>query len=439
MVQTLPVSLLLVMLSGCTYIQKLVPGHKEAQQNADELQAQQLRVMRFADEYAGRVIEVVNRFQRDSVRPEERLVAENWKLSQAQSAYTSASGPSPITNTLDLVVLATLSRLVMEDVWVSELYNERARPILEAHRQLEQRSWELLDGVLTDAQTARLHEIITSWRSEHPNVRAVAYIHFTDFAKSIGAPGPAESASKGSLFSVISIDPFSHLDPAVREITQTRQLAERSIYYAQRVPNLMDMQLERLTYQLASMPETKALLADANRVSLAGSAADQLVKTLPDIIAKERQALITQVVQELNGERATVGAVTGDLRTTLQAGTETANALHATLETLDRISERFAPKPGAPPKAEEDRPFDIREYTEMLRNLTVTVRELETLTQRTDVALPAARAIAEDATTRVNNIVDRLFWRLVLLVLITIAATFAGRFAYRAIVIRTER
>jgi hypothetical protein len=38
------------------------------------------------------------------------------------------------------------------------------------------------------------------------------------------------------------------------------------------------------------MPETRALLADLDRISLLGSAAEQLVNTLPQTLATERQA-----------------------------------------------------------------------------------------------------------------------------------------------------
>ena len=51
---------------------------------------------------------------------------------------------------------------------------------------------------------------------------------------------------------MLGLDPLTQLDPAVREITQTRELAERTIYYMQRAPSLLDMQLERITYQLAA-------------------------------------------------------------------------------------------------------------------------------------------------------------------------------------------
>ena len=155
-----------------------------------------------------------------------------------------------------MVVLATLSRMVIEDSWVREQYGERAEALRDTHRQLEPRAWGLLEEVLTEEQRAQLRKVIDEWRARNPKVRTVAYIHFHDFAKAIGHPTPAEAKKRGNLFAVIGLDPLSTLDPAVREIAQTRHLAERAIFYLQRAPRLIDMQVERMTYGIAAMPET---------------------------------------------------------------------------------------------------------------------------------------------------------------------------------------
>ena len=60
--------------------------------------------------------------------------------------------------------------------------------------------------------------------------------------------------------------------------------AERSIFYLQRMPTLLDLQVERLAYEMAVQPEAKALLADLGRASLVGSASDRLVESLPDLL-----------------------------------------------------------------------------------------------------------------------------------------------------------
>ena len=423
------------LLSGCSTIQQMLPAHREAQERAENLRELQHRVMRFADEYAGRTKEVLAGYQATATRPEDRLIAQNWKLQQAESAYTIASGQSAVTNVLDMIVLATLSRMVITDVWLAEHGDERVGPVLETHQSLEEGAWDLVKDGVTEGQAAQLREVIERWRQENPKVQSVAYIHFGDFAKAIGLPRPGEEQSSSNLFSVLGLDPLSGLDPAIREVAQTRELAERAIFYLQRTPSLLNMQVERLTYQFAVMPETRSALADFDRISLVGSAADRLVGTLPGLLASEREALLSQLMQELNEGSATVGALSGDVRSTLQAGTETASALNETLETLDRITARFA-TPGASTKPKDAPPFDIRQYTEMIRELTVASRELNALAQGLDTTLPL---VTQDAAAHVDAILDRVFLQLLVLVVVAIAATLLAALAYRAATIRMQR
>ena len=429
------VVMLAACVAGCSAFQNMKPGAREAKLSAQQAHDMQFKVMRFADEYAGGVSESMGRLQKSAVSAEERLAVQTWKHQQVESAYTFASGPNWVANAVDMVVLASLTRMVLEGAWVRETYGDRARHVLETHIRLENRAWELVAGFLTTDQRERLKLIVEEWRRENPDVRAVTYIHFTDFAKSSGATLDSERKRSDSLFSLLRLDPFNALDPAVREIAETRQLAERTIFYLQRAPGLLDMQIERMSYAFAVMPETKALLADLDRISLLGTAAETLVNTLPQTLATERQALIAQLMSEIEARSEAIGGVTEQLRATLMAGTDTAKALHATLESLDRITARFATRPGASATGKKP-PFDIREYTAMLQELAATTRELNALAERVDGALPAVHRATEDAALRVEGLANILFWRLVLLLVIVIAMCFVAALAYRGTVAR---
>src|SRR5688500_16022011 len=80
---------------------------------------------------------------------------------------------------------------------------------------------------------------------------------------------PTVLASAGAwAFSVVrSWRKLAGLDPAVRQIEQTRLLAERMIYYLQRVPYVVSLQVDRMTSDLLVRPEVRDLLADTDRVS----------------------------------------------------------------------------------------------------------------------------------------------------------------------------
>jgi hypothetical protein len=330
--------------------------------------------------------------------------------------------------------------MVIDDTWAGAGSGPGVQNVQETYRSLEAESWQLLNGALTDEQIASLHETITKWRAQNPNVRAVAYIHFRDFAL---AAGPSnQGTASGGLLSLVGIDPLANLDPAVQEIAQTRQLAERAIYYMQRAPDLLDMQVERLSYQIAVMPETRSLLASADRASLVGSASDQLVDKLPEMLDHEREALVAQLTQTLNSESATLGTLAGQLRTALQAGTDTASAVNGALQTFERISSQFTSKPPQPasaPPQPKGPPFDIRNYTAMLEQASITARELENLAQHGDALAPALRSATQDAAVQARGILNHLFLLLVLLVLVIAAAALLAALAYRRLSLRFAR
>lgn len=417
--------------SSCATMRRFLP-EDESRRQAQHLQEMQLRVMRFADEYSGRIAEPIQRFVTSGVSPEDRLRAQNWRLGQATSAYTIASGPSPVVNALDMIVLTTLSRMVIEDFWVNELYGTKAIALLDVHRSLEQEAWKVTEGTLNEEQRAQLHAMIDKWRAEHPRVRAVAHVHFADFAKTVGRSVQDPAHSGGGLFAFFGLDPLSNLDPAVREIEQTRQLAERTIYYVQRAPNLLDMQIERLAYQLAVMPEVKDALLDVNRVSLAAAAAGDLARDLPASFARERHATITDLTSALDSEQAELRRLMSDLRDTLAAGSSTSDSVTATIRTLDSLVARFTPQrhPSSQPSA-PSRPFDITEYAATAREVASAAQDLRSLIAQVDASSAGVEQLTAGASQNLQALVDHAFWRGVYLILILAVAVLAAALAYR--------
>ena len=105
------------LLSSCAVTNRLF-RNTAAEERAAALLQLQLTVMRFADEYTVRVADQVVAFQRGTDDPGERLTAQGWLVSQATAAFTIASGPNPELNAIDMLVFASLSRMVIEDRWV---------------------------------------------------------------------------------------------------------------------------------------------------------------------------------------------------------------------------------------------------------------------------------------------------------------------------------
>jgi hypothetical protein len=422
------------LLSGCAVTNRLFRD-RAAEERAAALLQLQLAVMRFADEYTAWVTERVDVFQRSTDDPGERLAAQSWLVSQATSAFTIAAGPNPELNAIDMVVFATLSRMVIEDRWVGELYGPRAEGLLVAHRGLEERIWNYAPMLLSEAQVIELRSGIEAWHRKNPVVRAVPFIHFEDFAFATGAT-PAGAASSGSIFSFLGLDPLSNLDPAVRELAQTRQLAERAVYYGQRAPKLISMEAQRLAFELAMTPESVGLLQNVDRIGGAAQATGNLAANLPRLFAEERSAAIEQLTGILDARQSELQALAAELRSTLEAGGTTSDSVRETIAALDVLLARFD-RPASATARADSRPFDVTEYTEALRVMGETAQQLQMLLGQADGKMPALNQASERATGQLVSLVDHVYWRLVQLILVLVAAGVVGALGYRAVMRRS--
>ena len=422
------------LLSGCGVTNRLFRD-RAAEERAASLLQTQLSVMRFADEYTAWINERVVIFQQSTVDPAERLEAQSWLVSQATGAFTIAAGSNPELNVIDMLVFTTLSRMVIEDRWVGEIYGARAEGLLAAHKALESRAWSFAPSLLSPAQIEELRSGIEAWHRENPLGRAVPFIHLEDFAFATNAT-PTGSTSSGSIFSFLGIDPLSNLDPAVREIAQTRQLGERAVYYAQRAPKLISMEAQRLAFAMAVTPEAAGLLQSVDRIGGAAKTTSTLAADLPRLLAEERSAAIEQLTGILDQRQGELQALVVELRSALEAGGSTSDSVRETIVTLDALLARFD-RPASATARTGSRPFDVTEYTEALRVMGETAQQLQVLLVQTDGKVPALSQASARATGQLASLVDHVYWRLVQLILVLVAASVLGALGYRAIVRRT--
>ena len=403
------------LLCGCSSLQ--VFNKHDSEERAEQLEAVQLKAMQFADLYVGQIIGPLNTLQAQTLDPRVRLDAQNWKISQATAAYTNASEPNPVAGAMDMLVLAALSRMVVDEETASPSGQLRSTQLRDAHRKLEDRAWELGSALLDEQQRSTLRMAIEKWRVANPDVRAVSLVHFGDLSQTL-IPEESEGFMSKGLLGLIGIEPLRGLDPAVREIAQTRQLAQRSVYYIERAPGLLDMQIERLVYQLAVAPESRRLLENADGLADAAQQAGRLAAVLPAVVAQEREAAITQIGDQLNAQQGKMRALSRDLRKMLDAGTSTSDSINTTVQSLDALMARFKPSKATPPvpgTGAETKPSGVANFTQVLREMSRTADALRGLMVTLDQSTAGAERLATTAVANGKSVVDYLVLRVILL------------------------
>ena len=185
----------------------------------------QLRGMRFADEYVGlhhsadKALSGVDRQQRvrSAQGPELAAVPGHRRLYHRQWS-------KPFINVVDMVVLATLSRMVIDDAWGGERFGERAAPLRDAYHRLEPLALEIAKGVLPPDQIAELQQRNSRMACAKSTCDCDFVCALPRYRWLHGQPRSGGIAIRSAGFShMLGLDPFSSLDPAVREITQSQR------------------------------------------------------------------------------------------------------------------------------------------------------------------------------------------------------------------------
>jgi hypothetical protein len=135
---------------------------RRAQEATAQLAELSQTCQRFADNYVGQVLEVTGPIV-ESTRSADTLNQRScWMLTQVNSAYTNATGPSPILCYLDFVVLASLSRMVAEDTLI-DIDGDLMSPLLAVYRGLEQEAWTNVAELLNPEQLDELRGLVQKW------------------------------------------------------------------------------------------------------------------------------------------------------------------------------------------------------------------------------------------------------------------------------------
>ncbi len=339
-----------LVLAGCQTLRSMSPrARKDAETAARLLQLQQQN-MRFADNYVMRLMEAVRVAELRAADPMQRYHLSGWLLAQAVTAYSAASGDNAVMAALDLVSLATLSRAVVE-VSGPKRFPQQADAVLAVHRELEAEAWKLAADFLTPTQQADLRRVLLDWRAQHMDVETAPFVRFREFVNVMpSTTAQKTTATPTSLMGLVGLDPMAGLDPAVRQVEQSRLLAERAIYFAQRVPFIVDLQLDRSLNRIMVDPDTRALLAQTASISTSAERFAAVAEALPDEFSQEREALIRQLSELLTTQQATLLPMLVELRGALEAGNLTATSVDGAVRSIDALVARFkappAPAPG---------------------------------------------------------------------------------------------
>jgi hypothetical protein len=413
----------------------------------------QADLMSYADRYASIAAQAIDDVHALEPPPEVQRLFTADLVYGAASAYTIAADADAQVALLDMVVLASLGRMIFEEHWLV-LYGEFARPVVTALTNLEDQAWEITHTILSPEQQVELRERIEAFGAANPGLTTFSHLRFADFPSKRDSSTLKPGTSGGMFKTVRQI---------TDQVEQTRLLAERAMYLSTRLPLLggffADIWVsrisfnpavdgviedidtfvevsERLAFAAEQLPQQITSERTETILQLVGEFAAERQQTVDHVfvnIARERQMIVDQLVAE---EQRLTG-VLAELRTTIEAGNELTLSVDALAERLDIGAEEEGQ---AGESVEPAKPFDIEDYRQTLIQATAAIQDLNDLVGSThrlidsdgaDRLVPQVATAIDDVGTMGEAMIDRVFARAILFLILALVGFIAARLAYR--------
>jgi hypothetical protein len=303
--------MLCALLTGCSSAPRSEAGKLPADQvgrptvTGAEAQSLQSSVMALADTSMQRIASEIS-LARKGATPEARRDEMSTRLALSSSIVAIAMQPDAVDALADLLTFTTLTADAQRVAALGKEAESYEARLLRALEQNDVDAWHVAERWVNEPTRIAFRQHILSWKGSRSSAAEVAFVRLADVKRA----GSTSVESDSGL--------FDSLHAATQQFDQTRMLAERSLFLAQRMPFLMRLQMEVYTGNALATKEAQQTQAQLEQMSsimetvstmLAGMAqqiANERKAALDDLfghIEEERKASLEQVQEIVKGER----------------------------------------------------------------------------------------------------------------------------------------
>ena len=390
-------------------------------------------LMSFSDDFAVAIATEVDAMMSAYEDPAKRQAALRRKLRPAQASMVTAASPNPDVALIDMVVLVSLERLAVEEHWNPTVFGEDGAGLLAALVRMEARIWTLADRVLTPEQRAQLKTAIDNWVDNNDISKAASFMRLGNFAEE-RLRTTTTSGGRGA---------FSSVKRTVSEVEEMRLMADRAMFYAQRLSVLLSWQMEYTVGEMLLKPELQTTFDNAGTLVEAVSQLVDIVDRLPEdidattestferaaeLLVDQRQELLDllesqdprfrSALEDVNSTIDTANGLTVEANRLVDAVDDLTTSLDVDSSTLDKLPEMAEVRGSL---------ADASALVEQSIELTESLRSL---LGSSDLDESIGRL--EDLEQAGDRWIGKLFRTAVILILLFFACALATALAYRA-------
>jgi len=365
-------------------------------------------LLRFADNFILSASLATESLKHDGV-PVDREFMVLAKVRLSSDMIALVTGSNSLNNLISTLIYTQSMRLSIDEYWrpvqFGDSANAMAKVLDERNRELE----EYAAKILTPRQIDELHQVIDRWHKNHPssehNIGELANISTVNQILKVANQTVANDGSY-SVFSLLDLDPLASLDPATRELTETRLFGERTLFLTQRLPQLMEWQMELLAYRTGRLPEVSSIVDSAAGISKSSERFSLTIADLPAIIHREQEAFMAHLKEQQVG----LDQLAKNSAHTFSEGARMADATREVLATYRSILDQMSKESEEHPESE---PFSIRDWGESATRIEKMSLSLQALLGEvtTDGGSTEIQKIGDITEAAAQRIIDYALWR----------------------------
>ena len=223
--------------------------------------------------------------------PEERRDDMNTRVVLSSALIAIAMQPDPVDALADMLTHTTLTADAQRVAAMGKSADTPEARLLQALQQNDADAWQLAEQWVNEPTRVAFRARILAWEGNRTSAVGVAFVRLTDIKRA----GSTSVESGGGM--------FDSLRTATAQMDQTRLLAERSLFLAQRFPFLMRWQTEVYTGNALATKEAQQTQAQIERMSAIMTSMSQLLAGLAEQVSRERQATFTDLFSHVSSER----------------------------------------------------------------------------------------------------------------------------------------
>jgi len=291
-------------------------------------------VMDMADDYIASLGESVYLLTRSgTLDPKGRWLAQSFLRNGVGASLDIAVGPNPAVSLLDLLVLTSLQAWSFEAHWIPAGIGEAGLPALDRLKRAETDAWISARGVLSEEQLRTLQNLIDAWIKENPDRTVVALVRFNEF---VDGRKISSQTMRGQARGLLQ-----EADKAIAAVDNARLLGERLLWFAGRYPYLLGEQTELTAYRLVDQPEGAQLMAAIKSIQQLSDILSERAGKIQSDLDEQQAAFFARIAAE---RAAAIAQLQAALETTVRESLDMANERVNTqrTEAIDQLFDRFS-------------------------------------------------------------------------------------------------